>query len=209
MGQPNKDFFQNSLPNVVEVALINDVVPLIVEGCRLTLNAYDLDPHFNDNFMIGTYSWRNIFNRCMSLDQNIWHVYSNENDLRILYKPFSSFAEFRVHRCESGSRVPTGGKRAKKAACGQAFLSQEIENMSIAKSYLVIGYDIDEIRGLGLITVDRLNALNDSEFSARTLSVLYDSEIIDENISYKGFPEPERFDIAMPKRDTSKIDVAK
>jgi hypothetical protein len=84
--------------------------------------------------------------------QNIWHVYSNENDLRILYKPFSSFAEFRVHRCESGSRVPTGENVQRRPHVGEAFLSQEIENMSIAKSYLVIGYDIDEIRGLGLIT---------------------------------------------------------
>ena len=167
------------LPEILIEALQTDVVPEIVESCRLAGDAHDSDPDFNDNYTLGTFSWRNLFNRLSrKLSKKRWTVRSSENDLRLAYRELENPIELRVHRCDEDTRVPTGGKRAKLVACGQQFLSPAIEREIAKKFQLVIAYDLDSIQGLGRITIEKLIGMSPKEMLSLTVTVLYQAERI-------------------------------
>ncbi|MYL82750.1 hypothetical protein GTA51_06315 [Desulfovibrio aerotolerans] len=202
-----RDFHSfESTPIIIEevvTALKQDVVPLIVDSCRIARDAYDLDPEFNDNYTLGTYSWRNLFNRSRELDKFSWDVKRSENDLRLYYKKSSWPRSLRVHRCDELTRIPTGGKRAKKVACGQGFLSFEVENLAFENYELVIVYDFDAFRGLGKIQVVKLSGVSLREVLALPVATLYQAEPIDV-LDIEGTPAPEIIADAAPSRDISK-----
>ncbi len=209
---------QFELPAELIEALKRDVVPHIVECCRVSGNAFDEDTEHNDNYTLGTYSWRNLYNRLgRKLNKKLWLVKLDENDLRITFIPLDGTIELRVHRCSGETMIPTGGLRAKMAASGQNFLSQGIESWVAENFQLVVGYVFDQFEGLSLISVLKLFGPSPQKLVALPVATLYQTERLSfvddvaisgaENIATPGVtktPAPERIDAPQLARDMSK-----
>lgn len=200
--QPSPTDF--SIPAHVLRCIEEDIVPHIIECSNNTQNAFDIDPTYNNNYTVGTYSWNNLFQRCISsLNRTRWTVRTYENDLTVSIIHKKKTYEFRIHRCDPITRVPTGGKQAKACACGQLMLSDEIEHTVRTKAHLTIGYDLDAFLGLGSITVDQLSGTSPTKVIAFTLATLYKAEPISplENLER---PTPEHVSVPEPTMEPGK-----
>lgn len=168
------------LPRVLVKRLLKDVVPVLRAAIETGYEAYDIDADHNDQQILSYYIWRNNFNRSRELDKDFWSVSCSNNDLRISAKVSSREHVLRVHRVDAHTRIPRGGKLAKKAAYeSQHFLSSEIRSsiLSFDRGNLIIGYDLDEVNGLGRITVEMLiSNSKENKPIALNLHTLYESD---------------------------------
>lgn len=194
------------LPEELIKSLQNEVVPLIIKTCRLAQDCYDLDHENNDNYIVGTFAWRNLFLRlCNNLDRKKWVVLEKGNDLRICNKVIEPELIFRIHRCDNETRVPTAGKTAKKSAC-RSFLSQEIEEIYQKKGSIVIAYDLDPLLGMKSISIERLVGNKPNDVIAFPIATLHESTAIDYEIDNINQAPPEKVISPSLILDQSKID---
>lgn len=168
------------LPHILVKRLIKDVVPVLRAAIETGYEAYDIDADHNDQQILSYYIWRNNLNRSRELDKKYWNVSCSNNDLRISAKVSGREHVLRVHRVDAHTRIPRGGKLAKKAAYeSQLFLSPEIRSniLSFDRGNLIIGYDLDEVNGLGRITVEMLiSNTKENKPIALNLHTLYESD---------------------------------
>lgn len=169
------------LPQGLVRSLRSEIVPAIRASVDVGYEAYDLDPTHNDQQNLSHYTWRNLLNRMKGLESSLWQVKTSSNDLRLVAKVGRSEYVFRIHRVNPKTRLPRGGRLAKKAAfeAQWRFLSAELEEkfLSFNKGNMIIGYDLSEVTGLGKITVEMLIPTTKKNTPiALTLHTLYESD---------------------------------
>lgn len=194
-SETSKGNTAHRLPHELVKRLITEVVPVLRAAIERGYDAYDLDPDYNDQLVLSYIIWRNNFNRIGGLRDSFWTVTRANNDLRISATVEGREYTFRIHRVDAQTRIPRGGKLAKKAASEpQFFLSPEIESSisSFDKGNMIIGYDLDEV-GLGRITVELLiSYTKENKPLALHLETLYESEgYIERHSALGGSPAEE------------------
>lgn len=189
-----------STPEVIPQAVIEKlnkhVTPHIVEACHRALQAYEMAEPYGDQYVLGTFVFGTIANRLRyALSSTEVTIDEIANDIVVKVVNEGHTYSFRVHRVDTQTRVPRGGKRVKQAAVESKvlFLSKDIEEICLdyRRSSLIIAYDVNIADGLGTISIERIYpTAKKTEFNAIRLATLYATEELIQVMATETQPEP-------------------
>lgn len=179
------------------------MVPLIEETVDEALEAYHLNPNYNDNYIVGSYCWKNLYNRVVDnarIYDDVRCEFPKPNDLQLVVKG----GRFRIHRVPGDTLVPKGGNAVKKATKECWCELPGIDRPSFEVPILFIGYVVDIDNGLESVFVGHLEysdvnadkcfcvpvaTLYKREFEHSGLKISSDQFVPDEK---EAFPEQSR-----------------
>ncbi|WP_419778808.1 hypothetical protein [Maridesulfovibrio sp.] len=182
------DSYRIQIPAHTTDLIAQHVLPRIFDSVDVALEAYFLDEEFNDGYSIGSYGWRNAFNRLSAIprDSGIEVREDAPNDLVLSVDGF----KFRVHKVDPEDLLPRGGKAAKRAAKDINLPLPFMEAPATDQVNLYVGYVVDRDFGVRKAFIGNMISVehNSDKVQCVPLYTLYDGEteqVVDSGVNVR------------------------
>lgn len=205
--------FNHDFPDEFWHAIRKYLLPTIMEGLEICLEAHDLDPVNFDNWNLGTNSYRNILNRLtnLCLDHPIFKGTCRQNAITIEANIGSSPISFTVQRIDPETYIPTSSNRLKKdllfRRTVQLSLMDDFFERSGQVGKYILGFDVDIIRGVGEIAFCYVIPTGRKQFESSPIAIFNaDLEDIKTSAVATSVPTRQRL-FSADKVETTQIEV--
>ncbi len=162
---------RTDIPLLFREKIEEEIIPELIEAGKNVLIAHSADPENFDNYFVGCACWNNVFSRLVRLcsKSNFFSGKPYGNTLEVKAVAESKPISFYVARVDEKTRIPNAGKSIKRLAQEQLFLSDEVRTIAENSGVYTLGYDINHINGLGVITFDILTYISQRNYQPTTI----------------------------------------